>query len=239
MKKFLLLSDARQGTTFLLDTIASSTIYTCYELMHTNISFLQKEHLFDCFKHYITDAERESLSNCRYEDEKEYFLKVVKILETVATTENCNLCGFKIFPSHLFPNPNIKNRIDKLDIINLFDKFIFLERNDIEVAYSRVKAEEFGYKVSERHQTKQFILTPKIINSINKARDNRHKFFEEFKELLQANNRDFITINYDDLSNLQDTLSTYLEETVTYKIPFEKNVYDYKTFIRDNPEIIS
>ena len=144
MNKILILSTARTGTNYFIESLNKSPktlIYTeCLDtslfMMHNKKDSMIRLMIGDSNKdlQLITDDEIQELKQIQEESHRDYWNKLWDLYTTRAEDRGIENIGIKFFPCYLFRSPDLL--LD--DILSKFDKFVFIERDPLEIFYSKI-----------------------------------------------------------------------------------------------------
>jgi hypothetical protein len=237
MKKVLILSNPRTGSTYLKDAINNSNSLFYDELIHPMPEELRK-HQYKYLKQTFPELKTEQLISEIFKCESviDKIKKVDKILNKIsAKNKNKNCIGYKIFIQHL---DNL-NKLNPSDIFSFFDKVIFLNRSVKDQIYSKFQADKFiGYttlngrmkldKMSEikldEEKNLNFVLS--IINQNAQLSKLQN----------QKPSSKFISIDYKNFNNFKP-LEDHLGFQIKARFKFSPIAHDYNAFFKNNPWI--
>lgn len=233
--KILLFSNPRHGTTFLIDNInRNDNIKMCYELFSIgkNVNVQYRE----CFSQII-DKEKLNLEDCqaygeqRKTHERNYFDHITQKIDNIKTFSNI---GYKIFAQQI-DTSFVNNKVTLEEILEQFDKVIFLDRDEISYAFSWINAKRFGWDVQSRF-SKDIDLpaTPEDISDIIRQTIHKDKLFKQAHAYLEQVGKPYLDLNYDDLAQAPKLLSEFIGQNIVFERPFEPMSYDYEKFLAKN-----
>ena len=238
-KKILLLSNPRHGTTFLLNCLnANPDIKMCYELMSLNSTQGPNQYC-DCFSlimkdNLLTKEELlEEFSN-RFSNEYSYINNLVDKLDSI---KNVRYVGFKIFAQQLFFD-QVSNHINLKNLLNKFDKVIFLDRDMTSTAFSWLNARQYGYSLSDRKNKNPNIVANKQ-ETIDIVRETikKHQIFNAAHEYLDQNNIPYLDLTYNKLGESSVCLSKFLDTDINIDSNFDPGGNNYSKFLSNNKHL--
>lgn len=245
MNKILILSTARTGTNYFIESLNKSPktlIYTeCLDtslfMMHNKKDSMIRLMIGDSNKdlQLITDDEIEELKQIQEESHRDYWNKLWNLYTTRAEDRGIENIGIKFFPCYLFRSPDLL--LD--DILSKFDKFVFIERDPLEIFYSKIKITQLHHKwmdvaiygTDHRQRIKDYVPTSQGVTQtwlnqwINSWIGNDLRFLKEVKKRIP----DHLTIQYDTLGSKE--ISEYCNFQFTDFHTYDKMKYDYKEWL--------
>lgn len=235
MIKFVLLSTQRHGTTFLSNCIAEgnnkSQIYMGGELLRPTYTYRELTAITS-LKEIKDVMELHKLSRT---DKLQFFYKRFEILEKRVKQDKVNVVGFKIFPRHIaYKHGRIEGSILR-DVITYIDKIIILDRHNLEFMYSL--AHTWVTKEFTRVKADRVFLDSDHVQMLIGEVINKYYFFEDVRAIAAEQNKECLYLDYDELDTAKDKLNRFFEIELKDWILLQKNSYDYRRFLDDNPSI--
>ena len=237
MKKVLILSNPRTGSTYLKDAINNSESLFYDELIHPMPEELRK-HQYKYLKQTFPELKTEQLISeiFKFESVIDKMKKIDKILNKIsAKNKNKNCIGYKIFIQHL---GNL-NKLNPSDVFSFFDKVIFLNRSLKDQIYSKFQADKFTGYVTLNGRMKLDKMSDLKLNK-EKNLSFVSNIINQNAQLLKLQNQKlsskFISIDYKNFNNfkhLEDCLGFQIKPRFNFK-PISHN---YNAFFQNNPWI--
>ncbi len=238
-KKILLLSNPRHGTTFLLNCLnANPDIKMCYELMSLN-NIQGPNQYCDCFSvimkdDFSTKEELEKEFSNRFLNE---YLYINNLIDKLDSIKNVRYVGFKIFAQQLFFN-QVSNHTSLENLLDKFDKVIFLDRDTTSIAFSWLNAKQYGYSLSDRkNKNPDIVANKQEIIDIVRETIKKHKIFNTAHEYLEQNNTPYLDLTYDKLGESSVCLSKFLDTDINIHSNFNPVENNYNKFLSNNIQL--
>lgn len=237
MKKVLILSNPRTGSTYLKDLLYYNDCLFFDELIHDNLNQL-KYNQYTNVSFLVKDFNQENFAKQIHSINNpiQKIQKIDKLLNKISNQNSNKKCiGYKIFLNQLgdFQNLNFSK------IFSFFDKIIFLNRDFKCQVFSEMQALHYN-NYTTLHNRKIFkemdelIIEGKTKNFVHYI----HKTNKFLKNLSDKHKGEkFIKINYKDLNKkqlIENFLNIDLPKT---REPFFPLKYNYSRFFKNNPWI--
>ena len=249
MNKILILSTARTGTNYFIEGLNKSPetlVYTeCLEtslfMMHNKKDELVRKMIGDSKKEckLLRDEDIEELKSLWESSHIKYWNGLWQMYTNRSTKKGIKNIGMKLFPCYLFRSNNVS--ID--DVLPKFNKFVFIERDPLEIFYSKIKITQLHqkwmdvaiYGTDYRQKIKSYVPTSKGVTEqwLNQwviswiANDLR--FLKQIKKRLPH----YSVIPYNEIGNKQ--ISEYCDFKFTDFGNYDKINYDYQDWLDSEP----
>ncbi len=266
-QKILLLSEARHGTTYFIGNIRNSykgsceKVIACYEIMTgarhlvpqagTCLYACQNGKYYKDKKKFVDRLDDDDvifptenitvgeILKLRKWSEREY-LKL--FMQEVSNRKHGEVFICKIFTSQIALH-GVGNPHTLEEVLDYFDKIIILDRDKLEYVFSHCNAMYFPssktpWAVSEAQNKKVNItLTDKHVLNYRYVIERKEEIFNNTREYCKKNKKEYLDVDYNKLDDWTEISKFTGLELNGNK--FERNNYDYESFLENNPKLKS
>lgn len=244
-QKILLLSEARHGTTYIINELQDSStkgMVVCYEPLNRGSE--QQKQCYDCLEllNFSGDFDNSLVSSNLHKFYNNFMDAV----------DGCNKDIFvtKIFVSHIyytkyqkdstkFPKKTVKIE----DVLSRFDKVVILDRNFQEYIFSHANAYHFPTNKNPWHistradKTDDFVLTKSVLKHYYDILKNKEDCFSKARAYCNKHNKEILELDYKNLGSFHKEFAKFAGiNKLECGIKFEPIKHNYEKFLKLNPK---